>query len=509
MNRASQLLDASLKARRESVPEPMQLLAQGSRYTLPDGSSFIIQSNLYEKLTWIATAIDFKAAAAALVKFSVKQRQGEDLKDIPNHPYEVKLQQPNPMQSTFEFWRDYFSWRELSGNAYVHLNRENPKDKPSEYWIIPSNMIEPVPDGASYIKEYKFNPGVQADPLPTWQVSHNKSFNPRNPFVGLSAVQSLATVGWGDIAQQAYATRTYDKDNAKIPGALAFADFVQDPQWNKMQADAKEKWGGTKQAGPMWLRGVGAGGVQWLQMAISPKDMQALDARQFTKTEIWSKLAPGLASVLDPNATEANALAGKAILSEFAIWPMLVQAAQKVTSDILPAYGDNLVGEFDDIRKSDRLMDLQEQAEYEKTHTVNEIRKEYYGEEPIAGGDVPVEAWVSASKPKPEPPITLNSNPNTTGGQETTNANAEAQANAEMKSWENFAIRRLGKQGGRDFEPRAIPVFQAGAIKSALKHCATADEVRAVFAGEWDTAHESELARALDLATDALKATEK
>jgi HK97 family phage portal protein len=507
MNRASQILASTIKAQQDSIPRPMQLLAEGSRYTLPDGSSWVIQSNLYEKLTWVATAIDFVAEAAAITKFSVKKRQGEETVDIPNHPFEIALQRPNPMQSTFEFWRDYFSWRKLTGNAYIYLNRDNENDEPAEYWIIPSNMIEPVPDGASYIKGYKLDTGSGTVMLEPWQVSHNKSFNPRSLFVGLSAVQSLAVVGWGDMAQQNYATKVYDKDNAKIPGALAFGDYVQDPQWMALQNEAKEKWGGTKQSGPMWLRGVGAGGVQWVQMAISPKDMQALDSRQFTKTEIWSKLAPGLASILDPNATEANALAGKAIMDEKAIYPLLVQTAQKATSDILPAYGPNLVGEFDDPRKSDRLMDLQEQEKYMAVHTVNEVRQEYYGDDPIEGGDVPVDAWVSASKPAPvvQPPANQNGQPDTSNNAEAQNANAEAQVNAEMKAWQAFELKRLGKARGREFDARSIPLFQVTAIRSALKSAATPEQVRDVFAGGWVDSGESELKRSNDLLERALE----
>lgn len=499
MNRASLILASTIKAQYDTIPRPMQMLAEGSRYTLPDGSTYIIQSNLYEKLSWISTAIDFVAEAAALLKQNVKQRTGEDTKDIPNHPYELLMQTPNPMQSEFEFKRDRASWRKLTGNSYVYLNRERPLDEPSELWIIPSNMIVPLPDGNSYINGYRFDTGSGAVFLEPWQVMHDKSFNPNNPFIGMSAVASLATIGRGDLAQQAYSTKTYDKDNAKIPGALAFSDFVQDPQWTTMQREAKENWGGTKQSGPMWLRGVGAGGVQWVQMAISPKDMQALDQRQFTKTEIWSKLAPGLASVLDPNATEANALAGKAILAEYAIWPLCVQWDQKVTSDILPAYGENLLAESDDPRKSDRLMDLNEQREYIKVHTVNEVRKEYYGEEPIEGGDVPVDAWVTASKPAPI--VTTPTAQPAEDVPEADNANAEAQATAEMKSWQAFELKRLGKARGREFDARSIPLFQVTAIRSALKSATTPEQVREVFAGGWDADRggEAELKRSNDL----------
>lgn len=55
---------------------------------------------------------------------------------------------------------------------------------------------------------------------------------------------------------------------------------------------------------------------------------------------------------------------------------------------------------------------------------------------------------------------------------------------AEMKAWENYALKRLGKPGGREFEPRAIDVLTAMRIKGALARAKSAPDVRAVFALE-------------------------
>lgn len=487
-------------------------MARDAQYSIPDGSLYQVQATLYQKLTWISTAIDVLAEAAAGVAFSVKRRVVEDEEDIPNHPFELLLETPNELQSRFEFLRDYFAYRKLTGNVYVYLNRANAEQPPAEMWIIPTHLCKPIPDGKSFIRGYKVV-GMET-PLEPWQVMHDKSYNPTNPFVGLSAIESLAVVGRGDIAQQRYNTATYDKNNAKIPGAFAFSDMVNDPDWEKMQVEAREKWGGTNQGGPMWLRGVGAGGVQWLQMAVSPKDMQALDQRAFTKEEMWSKLAPGLASVLSINATEANAIAGEATLARYALWPMLTQAAQKITQVILPSYGDGLVGEFDDIRKGDRVIELSEQKEYELTHTVNEVRSEYYGDDPIEGGDVPVAAWAAASKPAPALPSQFGG-----GTPPTTDAGAmpemppmdmagmSAEVPAELKAWEHWAVKRIGRTGGREFEPRAIPILQAARIQTALKSCTTADEVRQLFAVE--RGDDLELKRSNDLLERVLVAIEK
>ena len=58
------------------------------------------------------------------------------------------------------------------------------------------------------------------------------------------------------------------------------------------------------------------------------------------------------------------------------------------------------------------------------------------------------------------------------------------QMQAEMKAWENYALKRLGKPGGREFEPRAIDVLTAMRIKGALARAKSAPDVRAVFALE-------------------------
>src|SRR3990172_11907285 len=250
-------------------------------------------------------------------------------------------------------------------------------------WIVRWQMIVPIPDGRSYISGYKFTPpGYVSENIDPWKIVHLKTSNPMNPFIGLSAIQSLALDAYGDLAQQKWNLSLFDKNAGKFPGILAFKQMIADPEWKKMIAQRDTEWGGTTRAQLMMLRGVGDN-VQWLPSAISQKEMEFLASRNFTKEEIYGKLAPGLASILAINATEANAIAGKSTLIEFGVWPTLTQFSQKFNVELLPLYGDGLRGEFEDMRQANRILDLQEQAEYEKTHTVNEVRAAYYNEGPL------------------------------------------------------------------------------------------------------------------------------
>lgn len=534
-------------------PSQLLALAHSQRWDMPEASDAEKQAKLYVALTWIATAVDRVAQLAAQAEFSVAKQTGgpdSDDEDLPNHEFELLLRRPNPMQSRGEFMRDAVSWYNVTGNNYIFLNRANENAKPDEMWHIPSHMIQPVPDGRSYIRGYAFTPPGHAEPIPlrTWEVMHWKTYNPFNPFVGLSALMSLALDSYGDIAQQKWNLSLFDKNNGKMPGILAFKHQISDPEWKKMVAQRDNEWGGTQRAGVMMLRGVGDS-VQWLPAAMSQSEMEFLEGRTFTKEEIYGKLAPGLSSILAVNATEANAKVGERILINHGVWPLLVQLAEKIESDLLPVYGDDLVGAFDDIRPVDT-------AEEEKFFTINEIRKRRYNAEPLyldksqeerlneeakvgeenkelalqARAEAPAvpskkppqfgKADTSAKPSKtldprgflfaaqigpatplpgdttkppapamPPPPPVMQAEGDAVPDKE---AVSDGQAE-ELAKWEKFAVARVGKAGAREFEPRVVDVFTAGRIRAALKAATTQDDVRAVFARE--RGGESDMAR--------------
>ncbi len=307
------------------------------------------QLELYQKLSWVQSSVSAVARTAATTAFSVSKLNGEKTEAVENHPFELLLRRPNPLQSRFELLESTVSYHRLTGNAYWWLNRKNENAAPDEIWVIPSYRVKPVPDGKLFIRGYMYETDNGDElPLDPHEIVHFKSYHPLNPFVGMSPLESLSTIAAGDLAMQRWNTNLFDKDNAKMPGAIAFADPIENDAWEKIKADINAKHGGTKRA-LMMLRNVGKGGVQWISMAVSQKDMEFLAGRTFNKEEIYSIYAPGLASILAVNATEANAKAGKATFVEMAVWPQRVSIAETITNNVLPAYGDNFIGAFDDI----------------------------------------------------------------------------------------------------------------------------------------------------------------
>lgn len=365
-------------------PAWMLHTAQGEKWMLPDPELAHVQAQLYRQLSWVQASVSAVANFAATVPFAVKQLRGNKKEDIDNHPFEVLLSRPNPLQSQFELLVETASYYRMSGNAYLWRNQSRPGMPPGELWSLPPRQVTPVPDGKMFLAGYEYDPldGSQPILLEPWEVVHLRTFNPDSWFVGLSPLEALAMAARGDLAQQRWNYNLFAKSNAKVAGALAFADMIENNTWGQMKSDIQDHHGGSSRSDLMLLRGAGQGAVHFLPMAMSQKDMEFLAGRKFTKEEIFSVFAPGYASLIDVNATEANAKAGRDTFREMAVWPLLTAIAKKITNDILPDYGDSLVGEFDDIRIRDRGIELAETQEYSKAHTVNEVR-ERAGSKPL------------------------------------------------------------------------------------------------------------------------------
>ena len=382
------LVSARKAQQPQRYPDVALRAAEAERWSMPDYAIAQNQATLYAKLSWVYIAVTTVAEACAVQALNVLQAVGEDTNDIPNHPFELLLRKPRPGSGRFDLLMATFAYRLLNGNSIWWLNKSSPAAAPDELWPIPPHQIKPIPDGRLYIKGWEYDPGGTGGTmiLPPESIVHFKAFNPLSTLWGLSPIEAMSTAAESDLAMQKWNRNYFAKNNAKPPGALAFAEMIAQPQWEKMQAEFRRDYGGTER-NLMMLRGVGQGGVNWVAMNLSQQDMQFLESRQFTKEEIYSIFGKGLAAILDKNTTEANAQAAKAVFSEFTLWPLLTSVAETITNTILPLYGDNLVAEFDDPRKADRLLDLQEQQEYAKSHTINEVRAEKYGDDALPADD--------------------------------------------------------------------------------------------------------------------------
>jgi len=494
--------------------------ANVEQWNIPDPVVYRNQAELYRKVPAVVTACDMTGKLGAPQKYKVMQyKSDEETVEINNHPFEQLLNNPNPMDSGLEFRRATIIGKMLAGNFFWWLNKTDESAAPTEIWAIPQDRIKPVPDERMYLRGYLYDPGFGQGsgypghpesfgiPLETWEVVHFKRYNPFNPFVGLSMLESLAMTGIGDIAAREWNSRYFGQNNARLEGMLLFADPINDTDWRRLQQQFKDAAAKREQ---MMLRGIGKGGVEWKQAAATKKDMDFLAGLRDNTETMYNVIAPGLASMLAINANVANSETGERIFRNFTVWPELEDISNKIEQKILPLYGENLRGEFEDVRITDRMLELKEQETYAITHTIDEIRAEFYQQDPLGderGNLLPAEIKNKPSFSGAAPqPVTADSN----------NAQADepdepmkAEYLEEMGKFRRYALKRIGKD--LKFSSDVIPSRQLDEIAAKLKSCGTEKQVNQLFDGYLDDGNTDALAivESMRLAVEAIKATVK
>ncbi len=479
----------AVKAQSNSYSNWLLKTADAERYNMPDPSVYSNQADMYRKLSWVLQAVDATASAGALTPFEVKRIVGEqEPKDIPNHDFELLLRHPNPQDSRYEFLYATIAYYKLNGMSYWFLNRENENAKPDEMWVIPPGMIIPVPDGRMYLKGYMYYPGTGAEIfLQPWEIMQFRSFNPLSRFLGLSKMEALALVAAGDLGMQAYNTTLFKENNGKLPSVMTFESFIEDGTWAKIQYDTREA---ARNRNMLMLRGVGPGGLQWKNNAVTHEEIEFSQGRKDNQREIMDTIAPGLYTWLSGESTYSNAGANRAAFNELTVYPMHVMMGEKITNDILPSYGGRpLVGMFEDVRIMDRALQLTEQQEYAKTHSVNQINKKYYAGDELFDderGEL-LPAQINAQTGAPEPPMIITPTPQPVLGdglqnppdQNAPDEQAMKAARDELGRWERKALKAIGERV--EFSTMFVSDDTIIRVNAALPRCKDEYAVKALF----------------------------
>ena len=459
----------------------------------------------FQRVSWVNIAIDKVATIGSGAGWNVKRREGEKTVDIPNHPFERVLDAPNPTMSKSDLIYATLAYMGVCNTAYWWVNYGTNR-QPVELWLIPTKQLSPIPDGRMYLKGYDYDPGdgrlMRLEPD---EVIAFNGFNPDSMFTGMSNLDPLRTIMDSDIGMQTWNKKLFVKSNGRLPGILTFADPIPEDEWQLIQRDVDKA---SAMRNFMMLRNVKAGGVQWLQSTASQKDMEFLNSRIANRDEIYSAIAPGLSSILSVNATEANARIGKSTLIDFKVYPMLQKIGSVLTTKIMPAYGEEFIIEPEDIRITDRVMRLQEMAEYSKTHTVDEVRSEYWQDDPLkdsVGTSLVAVAQSGYTAPQPvqneQPFETGNTTLNVTDEFDAVNAKDMRPALLELDKWE-----RKSKKAGKvaEFTAYNIPAD----IIEAVKGGATFAQARGMLRAGPDTSGD-EIDKVIKMLELNLKALEK
>ena len=269
----------------------------------------------------------------------------EGRNDIVDHPARALLARPNNRQSGPDFLEALYGHLQLSGNAYVEPLLLG--DALRELHLLRPDRVSVVEGRDGWITAYDHRAGGVTRRLPAegpgLSLLHLKLFHPLDDHGGMSPLSAAGAAV--DLHNAATAWNKALLDNSARPsGALVYqpkeGGNLSADQYQRLKEELEAGYAGAVNAGrPLLLEG----GLDWKTMALSPKDMDFIEARNAAARDIALGLGvpPMLIGIPGDNTYDNYQEANRAFY-RLTVLPLVARTAASFSAWLSDAYGDTL-----------------------------------------------------------------------------------------------------------------------------------------------------------------------
>ena len=262
------------------------------------------------------------------------------------HPLTALLARPNPREGGTRFLEGVYGHLMVSGNAY--LEAVSLDGVPRELFSLRPDRMQVVagPDGWASAYDYSVGgrkvryeqAGQGVGHVPP--ILHLALFDPTDDHYGFSPMAAAAVAL--DIHNAAGSWHKALLDNAARPsGALVFAPStgatLSEAQFARLKSELETSYQGAGNAGrPLLLDG----GLDWRPLALSPKEMDFVEAKSAAAREIALAFGvPPLLLGLPGDNTHANYAEANRAFYRQTIVPLVRRTADSIAAWLEPALG--------------------------------------------------------------------------------------------------------------------------------------------------------------------------
>jgi HK97 family phage portal protein len=340
----------------------------------------------YRKNVIAYQAINKTAMAVATIPWVVRRPNGDELTE---HPLLSLIENPNPMQSRYEFLQALVGFYRISGNGY--MERVMVRSQPRELYALRSDRMTVKPSITGFPAGYQYRVGQEkidwdADPRTGLSdIRHLKTFHPLDDWYGLSPIEAGA---YGiDQHNETMKSIQATLQNGMTPsGALESQDELSDEQFNRMKAEIDEKYSGSANAGrPLLLEG----GLKWTQMGLTPQSMAIIETKYSAARDISLALGvPPLLLNIPGDSTYSNYKEARLAFYEETVIPLVHYIRDELNAWLSDSFGGAMLDvDLDQVPAiADKRRELWTMADQATDLTINE-RREIKGYEEVEGGD--------------------------------------------------------------------------------------------------------------------------
>ena len=337
----------------------------------------------YEELareSYVRNAIAYacvKMIAQSAARLPVLLMRGED--QIEEHPALGLIRMPNPANSGPFFFESVYAFLLIQGNSYIEA--VGPKSKmspPKELWCLRPDRVKVIPGKQGLPQAYEYESSgltkrFAVDPLTgRGEVLHIKEFNPLNDWYGLGRVRPAAYSVDRHNAAGAHNTALL-QNGARPSGALVFKP-VKSADGGETAAPAAvvkaahekllERYSGAENAGKPMVLGAHA---DWLEMGLSPKDMDFAESKLDAARDICASFGVPIELLLPGQSTYNNKAEARYAFFDQTVIPLASHVLSEVGSWMLPRFGDGYRFEIDE----DMVPALEPRREIRRQSTID------------------------------------------------------------------------------------------------------------------------------------------
>lgn len=310
-----------------------------TRWKAKDRNDALYVKEGYEECVIIYRCIREITTAMASVEIEVHK----DGAPIENHPALELLKKPNPTESWAQFLRHILTDYLITGNLYsTKFPFENAK--PTELWGQSPLYMKPIPGTRGLPLAYEYKTGAKTITFPVDQISggsqcfHMKTYNPTNPWLGLSPISHVALAA--DVHTEGMRWNAALLANGGRPsGIVRFKGQPGKEAIANLKEYFKKAFQGARNAGSIPVL---TDDAEWIEMSQSAKDMDFSGTMQTMVKYICSAYGVPLPLVDNDSSTFNNVEQAKERLWTDTVLPLLNEFLEAFGNWLLPAYGDGL-----------------------------------------------------------------------------------------------------------------------------------------------------------------------
>lgn len=277
----------------------------------------------------------------------------ENGRRVDEHPLADLLGRPNGRQSGGEMLEAVYAYLQTAGNAYLQAGMVEGEVR-GLFCLRPDRM-KVVAGADGWPVAYDYTAGgrtvrLRQDEGAVPSVLHMALFHPLDDHYGMAPLEAAQTSL--DIHNAAGQWNKALLDNAARPsGALVYSaggGNLTEEQFERLKLELEANFSGAGNAGrPMVLEG----GLDWKAMALSPRDMDFIEAKHAAARDI--ALAFGVPPMLlgiPGDNTYANLAEANRALWRQTLIPLVVRVADDLSNWLSPAFGGAVISpDFDGV----------------------------------------------------------------------------------------------------------------------------------------------------------------